>query len=230
MTRPYYEHAGITIYHGDCRELVGLVAADALVTDPPYGIELGKTSGTGEGHGLKLGAYASYDDTLANFVGLIVPALNGWIDATKRGAVFTGPHIHEQRKPAAIGGIYCPAGQGRHCWGFKTFLPVLLYGSAPNLHLGQATPNTIRSGARPDRRENEHPCPKPLAWMKWLVTLASLPDETIIDPFMGSGTTLRAAKDAGRRAIGIDIEERYCEIAARELAQEVLFPSIAGGR
>jgi DNA modification methylase len=65
----------------------------------------------------------------------------------------------------------------------------------------------------------EHPSPKPLNVMRWI--LGCLPGETVLDPFMGSGTTLRAAKDLGRRAIGIEIEERYCEIAAKRLAQEV---------
>lgn len=69
---------------------------------------------------------------------------------------------------------------------------------------------------------SEHPTGKPLRLITQLVTLFSDPGELILDPFMGSGTTLRAAKDLGRRAIGIEIEERYCEIAVKRLAQEVL--------
>jgi site-specific DNA-methyltransferase (adenine-specific) len=222
--RPYYEHAGIVIYHGDCREVMpALDPVDVVLTDPPYGVNLGRTAGAGRGHGhgLKLDAYASYSDTYENFVSIIAPALSVAIGRAKRAAVWTGPHIHEQAKPDAIGGVYYPAAQGRHCWGFKSFLPVLFYGKAPNLHLG-SRPTAIVSSELPEPSSKGHPCPKPLGWMKWLVALASLPGETILDPFMGSGTTLRAAKDLGRRAIGIEIEERYCEIAARRLQQEVL--------
>lgn len=76
-----------------------------------------------------------------------------------------------------------------------------------------------------------HPTQKPLALIKWCIGLASEPLR-IIDPFMGSGTTLRAAKDLGREATGIEIEERYCEIAANRLRQEVLTfePETCAGR
>lgn len=67
-----------------------------------------------------------------------------------------------------------------------------------------------------------HPTQKPLAVMRWSLKQAQTQDGIILDPFMGSGTTLRAAKDAERFAIGIEIEERYCEIAAKRLRQEVL--------
>lgn len=224
MMKPYYQDASATIYHGDCREVLAEIEADVLITDPPYGIDLGKTIGRGDGHGLKLAAYGSFDDSYDAFVFDVAPRLNAAILRTKRGAVFSGPHIWEQRKPTAIGGVYCPAGQGRHGWGFKTFLPVLFYGNAPNLNLG-AKPTVLVSSETPDRAANPHPVPKPLGWMTWLVGLASAKGETVLDPFMGSGTTLRAAKDLGRKSIGIEIEEKYCEVAARRLAQECLFAS-----
>ena len=77
---------------------------------------------------------------------------------------------------------------------------------------------TVKGADRPD-----HPCPKPLALMRELVSLFTDPGETILDPFAGSGTTLRAAKDLGRRAIGIEMNEAYCEVAAKRMQQESLF-------
>jgi site-specific DNA-methyltransferase (adenine-specific) len=69
----------------------------------------------------------------------------------------------------------------------------------------------------------DHPCPKPLPLMRTLIEQFTDPGDLILDPFMGSGTTLRAAKDLGRRAIGIEINEQYCRIAAERMAQGVLF-------
>ena len=72
-------------------------------------------------------------------------------------------------------------------------------------------------------RPKGHPCPRPLDQMKFIVTALTEENDTILDPFMGSGTTLVAAKNLGRKAIGIEIEEKYCEIAVKRLRQEVLF-------
>jgi site-specific DNA-methyltransferase (adenine-specific) len=220
---PYFDRDGITIYHGDAREVLPLVTADCLVSDPPYGVNIGGPdvgrNGRNGKHGLEKRAYDSYEDTYEQYTRVIVPAMATALAQVKRGAFFTGPHLQDMPKATAIGGVYCPAGSGRHAWGFKTFLPVLFYGSDPRLYYG-ARPNIIHSTATAEA--NGHPCPKPIEWMRWLVNFVSLEDETVIDPFMGSGTTLRAAKDLGRKAIGIEIEERYCEIAARRLAQEVM--------
>ncbi|KKL63016.1 hypothetical protein LCGC14_2179420, partial [marine sediment metagenome] len=97
------------------------------------------------------------------------------------------------------------------------FHPVLFYG--PRVR-NELRPTSIQSFDTAD--DHGHPCPKPLRWMRWCIELGSNPDQTILDPFMGSGTTLRAAKDLSRFAIGIEIEEKYCEIAKRRMAQGVL--------
>lgn len=224
--KPYYQEDGITIHHGDCAAILPqLDTGDVIVTDPPYGVlEPGDLNprirdDRGGKHGLVRERYASYTDTYANFVAEIVPRLQLALSRAKRGAVFSGPHLQEQPKAVAIGGIYLPAATGRHQWGFKTFLPVLFYGFDPLLHLG-ARPIVLRSSATAD--EPGHPCPKPIEWMKWLIGRVSIEGERIIDPFCGSGTTLQAAKDLGHQAIGIEIEERYCEIAAKRLSQGVL--------
>ena len=218
---PYYEHAGITIYHGDCREVLPTVSADALVCDPPYGVNLGRHAAATETRGwLAKGAYASYDDTPENFDAIVVPALTLALKRVQRGLVFTsGTGLRALPPYDAAGGVFLPAGMGRTCWGFQNFAFCAFYGVAPDLHKG-ARPTGLFSTETADKVA--HPCPKPYGWMTWAVQLASRHGETVLDPFCGSGTTLEAAKNLSRRAIGIEIEERYCEIAAKRLSQEVL--------
>jgi site-specific DNA-methyltransferase (adenine-specific) len=219
--RPYYEHGGITMYHGDCRDVLPLMSADALVCDPPYGVNLGQHAAANETRGwLAKGAYASSDDTPENFREIVVPAIRLALERVGRGLVFTSDTGLRELPPySAAGGVFLPSGMGRTCWGFQNFAFCALYGVAPNLHKG-ARPTGIASTEISDKVG--HPCPKPYGWMTWAVLLASVAGETVLDPFAGSGTTLSAAKNLGRRAIGIEIEERYCEIAAKRLQQEVL--------
>ena len=204
---PYYDHEGITIYLGDCKDILPhLPVVDCLLTDPPYGVGLGKDNNQSKDstHLGKRG-YASYDDTYEHFTTLIVPRLNAAITASKRAVVFTGPNIHEQAKPVAMGGVWCPAAVGRTPWGSKNFLPVLFYG-LPR-HPGRHRPTVIRSTERAEK--NGHPVPKPLGWITWAIELGSDVGELVLDPFMGSGTTVVAAKTLCRRAIGIEIDKRY---------------------
>ena len=197
--RPYYDEGGVTIYHADARDVLPL--ADVLITDPPYGVGFSGYLGDDDP---RIGP-----EVVASFLPLV-----------KRGAVFTGTRVcHDYPKPTDMGGVYCSAAAGGGPWGFSCFNPVLFYGANPTIHLGRR-PTVITSNAAAD--PNGHPCPKPLPWMRWLVGLASLPGETVLDPFAGSGTTLVAAREYGRQAIGIEREEAYCEIAARRLAQGVL--------
>ena len=116
------------------------------------------------------------------------------------------------------------AGTGSGPWGFTSWQPVLAYGTDPYLSAGL--------GRRPDTKLTSegasvdggiHPCPKPHKLMRWIVARGTTESgQTILDPFMGSGTTLRAAKDLNRKSIGIEIEERYCEIAAKRMSQLVM--------
>lgn len=223
--KPYYQDDAVTIYHGDCREsIVGLSHdCDVLITDPPYGVGLGTHGAALDGrsnHVLVKAGYESYDDSPENFDSIVVPVVSTALDIIGRGAVFCAGHMIWKLPPAAVvGGVFLPSARGRNVWGYASLAHCLFYGSAPDLNLGcKAT--AISSTA--SCQDNGHPCPKPDKWMRWIVDLASRPGETVLDPFAGSGTTLRAAKDLGRRAIGIEIEEKYCEIAARRCAQEVL--------
>jgi DNA modification methylase len=201
-------------------------AFDLCLTDPPYGVNLGETSGTGGSHGLALKAYRSYVDSYENFCSEIVPRINMAIDKSKRSIVWTGPHIHEQRKPNCIGGVYNPAGCGRHGWGFKTFLPVLFYGTAPDINLGCPHPNTIQSSALAEKCG--HPCPKPVEWMVWCILLGSRPGDLVVDPFCGSGTTALACHKTGRKFLCIDKDEEYIKIAQQRYADLIAYQDLFG--
>lgn len=224
--RPYWQSSDrrLVIYHGDCRAIMSEIQADVLVTDPPYGVGLGSGRDRRPDHVLVHDAYASYEDSAENFDAVVVPAIQGALSMAARGAVFCAGHrAWRLPPPDAIGGIFLPSATGRTCWGFNSFAHCLLYGTAPDLQNG-ARPIGIRSTAH--AAPNGHPCPKPLSWMQWAVSLVSRPDERILDPFMGSGTTLLAAMGLGRRAVGIEIEERYCEIAAKRLEDPPLLAAI----
>jgi DNA modification methylase len=213
--RPYYHHAGITIYHGDCRDVGPL--GDVFITDPPYGVELGTSDSRGREHGLAHLAYASFADTFDEWRELVPPMITQCVMHHHRGAVFTGKHLTHFPPPAFCGGVYLPAGCGRNPWGYTNWAAIFFYGVDPQLHRG-ARQTVLVSSETSER--NGHPCPKPIGWMRWLVQRVSLPGETIFDPFAGSGTTLVAAKQVGRQAIGIEREEKYCELAAVRLQQE----------
>lgn len=225
---PYYEDDAVTIYHGDCREILPALEADVVITDPPYGIGLvTKTSDFRDSaafdRGQSLQASVLYDDDPDRIRALIAAMFPPLLERISRALVFAGPRmLFAYPEPAAMGGVFMPNGAGRCSWGFQCVHPILYYGKDPFLVDGKGgRPNGFRD-EQPNREEIDHPCPKPLKWMRWAVERSSRPGEMVVDPFMGSGTTLRAAKDFGRKAIGIELEEKYCEIAAKRMGQEVL--------
>lgn len=152
---------------------------------------------------------------------VIVPILRGALVLSGgRGLVTSGVRcMFHYPIPRAIGGFYQPAAVGMSPWGFAGYNPVLFYGKDPRDGKGQSSVMTTLTERASDDR---HPCAKPMGAMRWMVGKGTLEGETILDPFVGSGTTLVAAKNMGRKGIGIELEERYCEIAAERLSQEVL--------
>lgn len=227
--RPYYEQDGIVIYHADCRDVFpSLQLLDVVITDPPYGISLvTKTSDYRDssffdsGESLRASVlYADGADDIRQLIGDVMPLAQ---HISQRMMVFCGPNmLWSYPEPRAVGCVFTLAGAGRCAWGFQCCHPVLFYGKDPYLADGLGgRPNSFRDD-QPNIERIDHPCPKPERWMRWAVNRASRGGETILDPFMGSGTTLVAAKRLGRKAIGIEIEERYCEIAAQRLAQGAL--------
>lgn len=228
MTSPYYDRAGVTLYHGDARDLLPTLRADVAITDPPYGVGLvTKTSDYRDSpyfdRGASLKASTLYDDDPDRVRALIAEVMPLIIAATDRALVFSGPSmLWAYPEPRALGCVFTPNGAGRSPWGFQCCHPVLFYGRDPYLVDGKGgRPNAFRD-EQPNREKIDHPCPKPLSWMRWAVGRASREGETVLDPFCGSGTTLVAAKALGRKAIGVELSERYCEVAARRLSQDVL--------
>ena len=207
-----------TLYQGDCLEILPTLGKfDAVVTDPPYGVNLGNHRGANEhraGFLVKRG-YESYDDTPENFDGVVVPACVAALAVADRGLIFMAAHTAwKLPTPSALGGVYIPSGMGRNPWGFATLQHCLLYGSAPDLHLGAKATSLFSTEVS---EKSDHPCPKPLGWMKWAVSLASKSGQSVIDPFMGSGTTVVACVKLGRKFTGIEIEEKYFSIACKRI-------------
>lgn len=219
--KPYYEADGIALYLGDCREVLAELrpVADAVVTDPPYG--LSGSSGTinqGRRKAVYRGAWA--DDLNAVRTVYVPGVVAALARCGGRGAVTPGtPHAFEYPKPDDMAAIVQPCTHGLSKWGLATWQPVLLYGKDPRSGL-TIQPLTFTSNGRGFK--SSHPCPKADDVMAWLVGRTTIEGQSVLDPFAGSGTTLRAAKDLGRKAIGIEMIEEYAEIAALRLEQQVL--------
>ena len=125
-------------------------------------------------------------------------------------------------KPDDVGIWYNPASTTRGRWGFSMINCFIFYYGKDPYNIGQGMKYSQSLSGHSDSVEGiGHPCPKPMKFARWLVSRASVKRETVLDLFTGSGSFLIAAKDLGRRAIGIEIEEKYCEIAAKRLSQEV---------
>jgi site-specific DNA-methyltransferase (adenine-specific) len=218
-----------TLYLGDCRDILPTLGrVDAVVTDPPYGVGLtAKTSFWDTKSGEAVQASVTYSDEPEAVAALIREAIPVALGLAERAAIFSG-HRMLQHYPMwrSMGSAFVGGASGRDPWGFGCTNPILYYGKDPYLATGQGSrPNSFSDSAN-NPEKFDHPCPKPVKWMLWLVNRASLPGETILDPFMGSGTTGVACANLGRAFIGIEREPAYFEIACRRIAEAYRQPRL----
>ena len=218
---PYYQRNNITIYHCDSREILPSMSnVDLLLTDPPYGIDGARGVGNRK-RGKAKYQHTTWDDTPEYIDDVVLPIIGQSIEKSNRGIITPGKrHAFRYPTPADMGCFWTPAGIGVSPWGLTAFHIILFYGADPRAGRGGWPTGKMVTERAAD---NGHPCPKPIKAWQWLLAKGSVKDtDVIFDPFMGSGTTLVAAKNMGRHAIGVEIEEAYCEIAAKGLEQEVM--------
>jgi DNA modification methylase len=219
LPEPYYQDESCTIYCGDSKEIVPLLPnVDLVLADPPYGVE--------GGHGGQLKDYRKadygneFEDTPEYVKAVCVPIIVRCIAKAKTVAMTPGTRCCcSYPQPDEVGCFYAPASSRIGKFGFQNCHPIFFYGRYINAGKGALHTVFVMTESAP---RNGHPCPKPTTPWHWLMQRTCLVGETVLDPFMGSGTTLRAAKDIGRKSIGIEINEAYCEIARQRLRQEVL--------
>jgi predicted RNA methylase len=210
-----------TLYRGDCLDVLRALPAGsvgAVVTDPPYGVKLKKRTTK---HTVRK-ASTNYQDTPEFVVSEVIPRVKAWLEFVGRGCLTPGNRCLQQYPPAAdIGGVFQPNGAGCAVWGFICFHPVLFYGRCPYLAHGMGSrPNATRA-THWLSEQVDHPCPKPVAFMRWMVERCTLPGETVVDPFAGSFTTAVACIQTGRKFIGCELSPEYFEIGRKRVEAAV---------
>jgi site-specific DNA-methyltransferase (adenine-specific) len=216
--KPYYSDDLVELYHGDCREVTTWLDADVLVTDPPYGIAW-RASGLHSDRALRESSIQSIvgddstvarDDVLDLWGDRPAVVFGAWREARPRRRITHRLIWHKAgRKPGVAPAAFFPVDE-----------EIYLLGAGWQ---GSPSPSVITTTEARERQPADvgHPTPKPLGLMERLIE--KCPPGVIAEPFAGSGSTLIAAKMLGRRAIGVELDERYCEIAARRLGQDTLF-------
>ncbi len=210
MLTPYYEHGGITIYHGDCRDVLPDIwfGVDAIVSDPPYGMRWdGRVSSGPNSNSVTNAKSWSYGVTVEGDDSPFDP--EPWLGF--RHVVLWGSNHYARRLPVGSTLIWIK----RHDAAFGSFLSDAEIAWMKGGHGVYC----IKDVGYKTSEDRQHPTQKPQTVMQWCVGKTN---GLVLDPYMGSGSTLLASRMLGRRSIGIEIEERYCEIAAKRLSQEVL--------
>jgi len=209
--KSYYEQSGITIYHGDCREVAPCVSAQTVITDPVWPNSKGGLIGQDRAYELfveMIGCLSPVVDRVAVHLSCDSDPL--FLFPLKYRFEFFRVVWLEMARPNYVGRLL-NGSDVAYLWG-------VVPRSVPGQHIIPG--KTICTSS--NGKETSHPCPRKYSHVQWLVKWWSEQTDTILDPFMGSGTTLLAAKNLGRKAVGIEIEEKFCEVAAKRLTQEVL--------
>ena len=221
LPKPYFQDDAVTIYHGDCREIMPLLGKfDLLLTDPPYGFDYDPNrtrKHTRVVKGMRL-----EDRGWEQIIGEKEPFDPAPFLLSKKVILFGANHFSD-KLPSSKGWLVwdkrdgSPSDNQSDCeLAWCNFIGRIRMYSHLWRGIARAGEDNIAiSGPK------KHPHQKPIELIRWCISLAG-DVKTIIDPFAGSGTTGRAAKDMGRKAVLIEIEEEYCEIAARRMAQQVL--------
>jgi site-specific DNA-methyltransferase (adenine-specific) len=237
MNAPYYQDESVTLYHGDCREVLANMsdgAVDCVVTDPPYGERTHQmTRSNSQGakrHGNRVlsgsfGFDSVTDEQVRAVLGECGRVSRGWVVAN---VDYRHAFTFDEMPPPGLRllriGVWVKTNPNPQISGDR---PAQGWESIAYLHRTDVRPSWNGGGRAANfvlgsDQGTGHPTSKPLVMVSQFVRWFTKPAGTIFDPFAGSGTTLRAAKDEGRRAIGVELDERYCEMAARRLAQGVL--------
>lgn len=238
---PYYSDDAVTLFCEDSREFIHEIAdasVDCVITDPPYSERTHKNATSNKAgerdHPLAPGgsrAFESWTDAdLRDLLTQLGRVSRGWVIATLDYA-----HAAEFDKNPPAGlrvlrlGVWVKTNPTPQISGDR---PAQGWESIAYMHRDDLRPKWNGGGRHgnfvtPIPPPEGHPTAKPLGMVADWVRLFSNPGETILDPFAGSGTTLRAAKDEGRHAIGVELDKRYCEVIAKRLSQDTLFGGVA---
>lgn len=226
MIAPYYDHAGITIYHGDCRDILPSLKADVVVTDPPFFMPAVHYQS-------RVRYQRSWGDTSvlssfwSLFLDLCLPVINrtGHLITFCNGDSYPVFYPEMYRRFDVLKCLVWDktrVGLGR-CWRNQHELAIAGRWETSIFHDDGVLRPDVWACEATDSFNRSHPVEKPAGMLgRWLIKPTTKRGDIVLDPFMGGGSTLVAAGQLGRLGIGIETEERYCEIAVRRLAQEVL--------
>ena len=225
--KPYYEHGGIVIYHGDCRDVLPQLEAesvDLVLTDPPYFLPVNSYVGTRENSYTRrtladTSILRSYFKDTFLLIDTIIKDNGTYYSFCNANSY---PIFYEALFPLCkyVRVLVWDKIVSYNGYTWRHQHELIAWGEKDKADRVPTGDGDILKERGVLQKERLHPAEKPIPLLKRLI--AKHHTTKILDPFMGSGTTLRAAKGLGRRAIGIEIEEKYCEIAAKRLSQEVL--------